>query len=978
MNDYIDNFNFHEIETKEIQTIDHLNKIFAGKSKNMSIFHSNIRSLGKNFDHLKIVLKEIQEKFSVIILTETWQLSNPDLFYMDNYVNVYNNGAINQNDGIMVYIRKNILNSKISHLKIAGMDCIRISFSIHGREISVLSMYKIHAIDNKFFISELQTYLKNTANSDTEILIGDFNINILQNSEDSEYYLNVLYEAGFRSLINKYTRIENNTKSCIDHIFYKSKCIRDADVSPYIFNTKISDHYPTILKIETNILKKNNKPSYITKSYINYEKLRETIKTHNWQYMYSQNNVNTATTNFINTIKTFTDKCTSSVKHIQNKRTDWITTGLINSIKRRDNLYNQYKRTRELTKYEDYKNLRNKINSLIKKTKQLYYNQKIDNHKSNPKKIWQTMNEYVNKNTSKNIDPISEILSTDGTLIKEHSLIAETFNNHYSTVGAKLAENIMKNQQPCDIQYIENAAWNNKSMFLTPVTEIEVEETIKTLKNNSAPGHDKITTKTLKSITEYIRTPLAYIINLIFEKAECPSHFKEAIITPIFKSGTKNETINYRPISLLSNVSKVFEKLLKKRLVVFLEDNNILSDRQFGFRSNRSTNDAIAVLTSKIYTSLDLGKHSAGIFMDLEKAFDTVCHAKLLERLESSGIRGSVLQLFESYLTDRKQQVRINDSLSGKKTNSYGVPQGTVLGPVLFNVYVNNILNLDIQSFILSYADDTVLYATGNTWDEVKQIIDQDMKKIVQWLDQNLLSINFKKSNIIYFSNYKNRQPTEKDMNVYLSHRHQYWTVLNTESIKYLGLLIDPFLRWNLHIQSLTKKLRSLIYMFKKLKEILNNKQLYALYYSLVQSVLAYGVIGWGGAHFTTVKPLEIIQKRIIKLILGLPLKFPTELLFKTSKILKTRKLYFKAALLYSLKPQNDYLTKTTHGHDTRKKLNLGVITPRSNQTVGQRSFEYVAPRIFNLLPLALKNESTRRTFKYKLTGWLIENFINF
>lgn len=257
---------------------------------------------------------------------------------------------------------------------------------------------------------------------------------------------------------------------------------------------------------------------------------------------------------------------------------------------------------------------------------------------------------------------------------------------------------------------------------------------------------DGITAEILKETVQIISPLLVHLINIIYKNGTWPNSLKLAVIKPLHKKGDKYIIENYRPISLTSTIAKVLEKSIKHRLVKYLEKFNLLSKKQFGFRQNTSTNDAIAYLTNEIYQSIDSSKPSVCVFIDLAKAFDTISHKRVLEKLRDFGVRGICHKLFSDYLTNRTQYVKIENFLSDPKTVLCGLPQGTVLAPIMFIIYLNDLLTLDIKGSIVSFADDTAIYFKGNSWDEVRQTVEVDLKVIKDWFDENLLTINIDKT----------------------------------------------------------------------------------------------------------------------------------------------------------------------------------------------------------------------------------------
>ena len=396
--------------------------------------------------------------------------------------------------------------------------------------------------------------------------------------------------------------------------------------------------------------------------------------------------------------------------------------------------------------------------------------------------MWKFINTNISSTKNKSKKKIQSI-KVDNVEKNDKRDIADTFNKYYANVAKEITKNIrFDNNKSINKKYI------TESCFLEPTCSFEIETIINKLKDKVTPGYDKISNELIKNIKDYISIPLAHIFNLAIEKNIYPMQFKLAVIIPVYKSGDQKLCSNYRSIALTSNLSKIYEKLIKIRLTKFLTKQKIISKRQYGFRDDASTSDAISYITNYLYDNLDNSNKIAAIFLDLRKAFDLVNHKILLDRMENLGIRGNVNAFFQNYLSNRKQIVRIDDVFSEQETIECGVLQGSVLGPLLFLIYINEMIDL-YPDEIVAFADDTTVLCKAKNWDEVEIIANIRINQINNWLSQNKLILNSEKTVFITFSNYKNKQPINFQINIAGN------SINKVKHTRFLGIIIDSHLK---------------------------------------------------------------------------------------------------------------------------------------------------------------------------------------
>lgn len=973
--------NFEERDTDVCDTIGENIELFSGKHF-FNIFHLNIRSIRKNFDELLLYIETIQQtNIDIIILSETWMIDDISNFNIPNFDIIYNDSAYNQNDGTIVYI-KNQINFNSSIKKLTEINLLEITFNLKNTSFIVTASYRPPSSDLDIYLTELESYFSNQDKSDMKIFIGDININLLDTSDNRvNNYICMMAQLGFFSVINKPTRVYKTSSSLIDHIYVKmtGELNNKLNLSSFIFKTDLTDHYTILLNIDfkpehcTNTISSSNK----YKTFTNHDKLRSLLAREKWERVLQCNDPKTSYDIFIDTLFNCIEKSKKSMKPGMNKNNiklkPWMTQGLLNSIAYRDHLKQKLNKSYSNELRNEYKNYRNLLNNLIKTTKNEYYFTQITDAQNNYKKIWQSVNEITNNKKSKKVK-ITDIMDNNNQTLKSDEEKANYFNEFFTNVGKRMANCIEKPPLPVT----EKKIYRKESLFFHPVTKNEIVNIISKLKNNTAPGPDEISVYLLKKHHQYLIDPLCHIFNCILLTGKIPSKFKESCTTPIFKSGDKTTATNYRPITVINNIAKMFEKCIKSRMMSYCENNHIISDSQFGFRENLSTEQAVFEMVNSVFTNFQNNQKCMAVFLDLAKAFDTVNYDILFQHLYDIGIRGVALDLISDYLTDRKQVVKINDSYSTPLPVTMGVPQGTVLGPILFLLYINNIFNIDgLNGLLVSYADDTAVIFTGKTWEETIFNAEQGLQKLFSWLSSNLLSLNVDKTKFITFTSTITDQPSISRIKIHKfscsnNNNCDCSTVEKVGSVKYLGVMVDQFLRWKEHIEYTVKRLRKLIYKFYQLRNILNNKNLLMIYNALAESIIRYCIIIWGGTFKTSIYQVEVIQNTLIKILLKKDKRHSTIRLFSETGLLTVRQIYIYQSILFVMSATKTYVS---HAYNTRTNKKHTLQIPRCRLKHEQKFITFIGPKLFNMLPDKLKNISHKGILKKEVRLFILSNY---
>ena len=609
------------------------------KNDNISFLHLNIRSLPKHFDNFQELLCSLEIRFEVIAITETRLVADspiPHNLDINGYTLISNSTEASAG-GTAIYVCNSLsyryredLSTKMYHSK--QLESTFIEILRQGKKSMVVGcIYKHPGMSINDFTKLYFSPISDNINKERKkgVLLGDFNINLLDFNEKREIgkFVDIAASHNFFPTISIPTRLTDTASTLIDNIF-----ISPDEVSYESGNllTGLSDHLAQFLiPISKKVPEPHRNSKYRNWRDWNKESFVEEFRRTDWEDLLTNNNADYSFELFFETlnnmIKVHVPLKKLLKKQTKSQRKPWITVEIKKSISNRDNLLKKYlkaKGERRTTLYSQYKQLRNQTVNMIRESKSKYYHEFFNNNLKNSKKIWSGINDLISsksKNKNSNI-----ALDINGNMTSDKKLIAESFNKYFTEIAEKVKRNLPATKKSYR-DYLDKTCQN--SFFFTPTTPDEVKSIINSLDTSKATGPYSIPPQLLNALPTEISTILSEIFNQSFKTGKFPQALKHVKVVPIFKNkGSLFETENYRPISLLSNVDKILEKLVHKRMMQFLEKNKILRDRQFGFRKKHSTVHGLVTLTEDIKKSIDEGNLSCGVFIDLQKTFDTVDH----------------------------------------------------------------------------------------------------------------------------------------------------------------------------------------------------------------------------------------------------------------------------------------------------------------------------------------------------------------
>ena len=937
---------------ENVNSINILNSSNKHQNNKITVMQFNIAGLASKCDNLSILLSTYQ--VNILCLSEHWlkqeEIKNT---VIENFKLVTSFSRTNYGRGGVCIFAKN--NMDIN--EIPCNDSIERNLEICMAEIRnsniknkicIISLYRTPDSDVKEFVHRLALLLHKIYNkNDYYIICGDININFLDDNKHKNSLINLLLEYNIKHHIKEATRTTSNSATCIDNIFSNL-----TECNTTICTTFYSDHTSQICSFEIPFKTQNN-IEYTYRRNLNknnIEAFQNIISREDWSEMYNADTFDNKFYAFYNTFMHHYN-CVFPITKSKSINTNkpWYNP----QIKlMHDQLCEMEKIQKELnnpqytTRYKEFKKM---YKNSVKNLKKQKNDHRLRNAQNVSRESWKIINELKNNTENPSID----VLDDDGNLINNTLEKCNRFNNYFIS----LSQNCPKPDSKDTNKHISPV-----SLYLNPTTDLEIENILNKTTRKTAAGIDEIHGKVLKSVSNQISQPLSYLINESFISGKFPEALKESKCIPVYKNkGSKMNIINYRSICVQSQLAKLFEASYSVRLVNFLETFNLLTNNQNGFRGKKSTNTAILQCLEFVYEALNNRENVLGLFYDLSRAFDTINHNLLAQKLFNIGVRGVAHEWAVSYLRDRTQTVVLDGNKSDTLKNGLGVPQGSILGPIFFIIFVNDITEkCSPSNHIILYADDTNILIKNKNTDELVHGSNDASDEVLNYFTNNGLILNAGKTFYMQFL------PKNVSLNYDLLLKVQNKSIQSKNTIKFLGLNIDQKLTWEPHIIEICSKLSTTCYIIIQLRDTVTYNILKLLYFGLVQSVLQYGIIFWGSSSH--MNKAFAVQKKILRCMNKSHPLSSCKQLFRKYGILTLPSLYIYELLLYIIENSNQLIkNKEVHSYNTRKGED--IYQPYSRLSVGQHSPVFMGTKCLNKINSMIQINNTRdiKTKVYKI-----------
>jgi hypothetical protein len=926
----------------------------------ITMCHINIRGLSA--PKLLAIKHGIQHYYDIITFSETFLSSNSthDL-RLDGYQPIVRKDRDTFGGGVAAYLSNNLAYVRRHDLEMLDTECLWLQVNTSSTKFLIAVVYRPPNSDNMFW-EHLETMYDNAISLSVMPIIfaGDLNADP---TTRQGVYLDQFATSNLLTIhVTEPTRITETSATILDQ--FVSNCpnlITNTEVHPPLAT---NDH----CTISINIRLKMHKPETFTRhiwlyNKANFNGLNLAIRRYDWDTCFQCETIDEVllrwTMAFLSLAREFIPNKTVTIRP---KDVPWFSNEHRQLKKDKDRLHKIAKRSNLPVAWHNFRAARNKYVGKLREAENKY-KQELASTLQNPanmnsKKWWQLTKKFMGKFSDSTMPPITDI-ENDVTIF-DATAKAELFNRSFISYS-KLDDS---NAQ------IPNMVTKKTTSTLKEITitENEVLDILLSLNTSKASGPDMISTKMLKETAHSIAPSLHRLIVLSLRTHSVPQGWREANVTPIHKKGTKSLCNNYRPISLLNITAKVCEKVVFKHLFNYIKDNNLITTHQSGFIPGDSTVNQLVYLYNLFAKALNDKQDIVLVFCDQSKAFDKVWHPGLIYKLQTFGITDSLLLWFKSYLANRRQRVTIKNAKSSWKTIQAGVPQGSILGPLLFLIHINDIID-GIESQIKLFADDTSLFLiVDDDQNTCRLQLNRDLERIDKWAKSWLVTFNPEKTKLLHISLKHNVNHP-----ILIFNNHQLEKV---EAHKHLGITFNDKLTWTHHINNIFTSANVKLILLSKLKFILDRKTLFTLYTSFIRPCLEYGNIIWNNLSETDSDKLESVQRRAMRIITGCITRTSTQLLYEETNLEKLAKRRERSILLFFHKIINnntpDYLQEmkpdinvNRHGRNLRSSNNFTLPYCRINRY--QDSFLPTAINLWNQLDEDVRNIFCYNSFKCKL-----------
>lgn len=861
-----------EMDSLGCVTLSELVREFENRNGFLRCFHLNVQSIGNKTVELECLFERMNYCFDIIMFTETWQTNDLDVFQIPNMKTFFVRRLTRRGGGACLLIK-----SSFKAVLLEDFSCVTTDYEavcVLFNNVVIVCCYRPPDGNIRAFLLFMDNLLAFVNENQYNVVIGgDCNIDMNCDNARKFEFENFLSCHNCVNTVNVPTRATMLSQTIIDLFItnYNASLVQTR-----VLSYPISDHRPICCCIMTKSPKVHTDiaSGFQCVSQKALDAFYSDINNVRWDHVYHLTDANAAYDAFLS--------CFTAVykKHFFHKRSEgkkgcrkpWMTRELLRKIDKKDRLFKKFMRTRNETDLVAFKQFRNALDKEVKKTREMYYFNLFSSCSKQTDVLWNRLNSLIGRNKGK--ESVTEISHAGETITGDR--MVNVFNDYFVYRDFDTGPRAFYTSIDPD---------NVKTLFLEATVEHEVRAVFLGLKNSRSCDADGLQIRPVKYVIDKISSVLTYIFNLCISTGVFPSKMQVARVVALYKKGDKTDVSNYRPVSILPIFSKGLEKIIYKRLYSFCS-RYVLTKCQYGFLKHRSTELALLDQKEFILEKFDEKHFVLGIFVDFTQAFDYINHEILFHKLSHYGIRGLPLMLLKSYLSERCQFVSMNETVSDRKKIISGVPQGSILGPLIFNLYINDIVYTSSDVKFVIYADDTSIFISSPSDDYLFHKANLVLEELSTSAANNQLKINTKKTKAVVFHSI-GKQVSTKDNLVYRGSQIEL-----VESIKVLGVYFSKSLQWDDHVNAVLQKLGAITGIVSRNRYLIPKQVKLLIYNALFASYLNYCHLVWGTTTESSLLRLLLMQKRFLRIIANVPTVHPSEELFRRFKIIKTQDIY--------------------------------------------------------------------------------------
>lgn len=949
------------------------------RGRGMHLGHLNVRGIrsGEKVDQIKLMLQSKENNISMLGVSESKLGSEiPDSFIQIQNFQCFRKDKMQGSGGLIVYVKNEVSCSHRKDLENEHFESMWFEIFPKSSKSFLVGHFYRNPLSTIAWNEIFDEQLEKAIQEEKELfLLGDFNRDLL-NPQIKQQWIDYMNSHGVTQHVNEPTRVvPNSSATLIDHIYSNfSDNIQFVDI-PKI---GLSDHYPVFMsrKVNSSIPKMmHNTIRYRSFKNFNEAKFNEDLESIPWDVIKVFDNVDDALDAWYSLFSDVINKHVPLKQHrVKNvNQPNWLTPEIIDSIKTRD-------RFKALGDLNQYKIWRNKVVNLIRRSKKSNYENLIEQGSNQPTTIWKIFGELgAGKRNSNSACNFQSVKIGDYETDNPDD-IANAFNDYFINI----AESIKEPNDPTNHEKLQdycNDKIPNEVVFDIPL--LSTEYVVKSLRNldvRKSTGTDEMGPRLLKMAAPFIAESLTYVCNLSIQTGTFPVKWKEAKVKPLHKGGPSKDLNNFRPISILPVLSKLFEKHAFESLMNYLEKYKLLYNTQSGFRPSHSCETALIHMVENWLKALDKGELVGVLLVDFRKAFDLVDHSILLKKMEFYKINQHSINFFKSYLINRQQSVFINSTQSNHAAVKHGVPQGSILGPLLFLLFINDLpLHTDVMTDL--YADDATLYEASKSKEQIERKLQNALCDLSVWCKQNGMLINTDKTKAMLITTPQRRSKIDDNLQISLNDVH----LSKVSSDKVLGVQIDNNLSWGEHVSKVVRKMSTNIWLLSKIKNYLSLNHRITYYRSYIQPHLDYANIVWGSTTKRNLMQIERLQKRACRIILDYNVSDVYQSLNDLKIMTISERVFFrKAKFMFKVSKEitpnyiNSMFTKRPHlnpngneSYSLRSVSAENYILPKPSTELYKNSLAFSGPIVWNCIPNNVKSAPSVESFHNRCIKWM-------